>query len=31
MKPQIKPSAYDRKKMVKVEKGEGIWENKDIG
>jgi len=28
IKPQIKPSSYDRKKMVKVEKGERIWENK---
>jgi hypothetical protein len=27
IKPQIKPSSYDRKKMIKVEKGEGIWEN----
>ena len=27
IKPQIKPSSYDRKKMVKVEKGERIWEN----
>jgi len=27
IKPQIKPISYDRKKMVKVEKGEGIWEN----
>jgi len=27
IKPQIKPNSYDRKKVVKVEKGEGIWEN----
>jgi hypothetical protein len=27
IKSQIKPNSYDRKKMVKVEKGEGIWEN----
>jgi hypothetical protein len=27
IKPQIKPSYHDRKKIVNVEKGEGIWEN----